>query len=336
MVKWLGKSARAAVRPICVLAAAALMTVTLSANARSADIVTVSTSTETLDAFVPLLGGDAGIFAKHGIELRYVRGVGGPAMITAVVGGSADITHVAASQILLAIDKGAALTVLSGNYDIDYTFIAQKGLGIDLKQPYPAILKQLKGKTVGVAVRGGTSEGYVRKMFADASMDPDKDITMIAVGTGAAAAAAFINHQVDAMVNIPPSSSVVGPDGYDLVVNLDTTRAKVYGRNYLFTVFSANPDFVKGRPNVALNFCKAAMETIAYMKDPANAAKVVGFTAAKLNLSQAQAKEIVDVYFTGFDIKLTKDRWNEMKKFGFPVPDWTTHVFEPCANLASN
>jgi len=319
-----------------VAAVALVIYLAVPQHAKAAEVVTISTSTETLDAFVPLLGAEIGTFSKYGIELRFVRaGMGGPAMVSAVVGGSADITHVASSQILPAIEKGADLTVLAGNYDIDYTLIAQKDAHLDLTKPYPAILTGLKGKVVGVAIRGGATEQYIRKLFADAGINPDKDVTLIAVGTGIAAAGAFINHQVDAMVNIPPSSTLVGRDRYDLVVDLNTTRTKVYDRNFLFTVFTANSDFVKNRPNVAQNFCRGIVDTIKYMKDPANNSKVIDFTAAKLNLSPAQAREVMDVYKSGFDARLTKDRWNGMKNYGFFVPDWSKHVYEPCVNITA-
>ncbi|WP_210238648.1 hypothetical protein, partial [Mesorhizobium sp. M1D.F.Ca.ET.184.01.1.1] len=93
----------------------------------------------------------------HDLDINYVKGANGSAMVAAVVGGSADITHVGAALIFPAIQKGAALTVLLGNYDIDYTFIAHKDAGVDVKKGYPAFLNDLKGKLIGVAGRGGAT-----------------------------------------------------------------------------------------------------------------------------------------------------------------------------------
>lgn len=321
---------------LAAFAVAMMMMPPASDVAHAAESVTIATSIETLDAFVPQFGSQVGIFAKHGLEVNYVKGANGSAMVAAVVGGSADITHVGAALIFPAIQKGATLTVLSGNYDIDYTFIARKDAGVDVKKGYPAFLNDLKGKLIGVAGRGGATELYVRKMFTDAGMNPDKDITFIAVGTGYGAAGAFTNHQVDAMASIPPSSALIGTDNLDVLVDLDATRNKVFDPDYLFTVFTANSDFVKNRPEVAQNFCKAVVETINYMKDPANEQKLVDFTAKTLKLDAAKAKALIDVYKSGFNARLTKERWEGMKKYASFVPDWSANAYEPCAKLTAN
>ena len=142
-------------RAILAIAASVLFMAPLPTAAQAAETVTIATSTETMDAFVPQFGSEVGIFDKHGLQLDYFKGARGPAMVAAVVGGSADITHVGAALIFPAIEKGATLTVLTGNYDIDYTFIARKDAGVDLSKGYPEFLTALKGKLIGVAGRGG-------------------------------------------------------------------------------------------------------------------------------------------------------------------------------------
>ncbi|RVC80955.1 ABC transporter substrate-binding protein [Mesorhizobium sp. M4A.F.Ca.ET.022.05.2.1] len=320
---------------LAVLVAGLIGMAMSAGTAQATDTVTIATSIETLDAFVPQFGSQVGIFARHDLDINYVKGANGSAMVAAVVGGSADITHVGAALIFPAIQKGAALTVLLGNYDIDYTFIAHKDAEVDVKKGYPAFLNDLKGKLIGVAGRGGATELYVRKMFTDAGMNPDKDITFIAIGTGYGAAGAFTNRQVDAMASIPPSSTLIGPDNLDVLVDLNATRNKVFDPEYLFTVFTANSDFIKNRPQVAQNFCKAVIETISYMKDPANEQKLVDFTAKTLKLDAGKAKALIDVYKSGFNAKLTKERWEGMKKYAAFVPDWTMNAYEPCASLTS-
>ena len=146
---------------------------------------------------------------------------------------------------------------------------------------------------------------------------------------------AVTNHQVDAMASIPPSSTLIGPENFDMLVDLETTRGKVFDPDYLFTVFSANSDFVKNRPEVALNFCKAVVETVSYMKDPANERQFIDFTAKTLKLQPQQAEELVRVYKSGFNAKLTKERWEGMKKYAAFVPDWATHAYEPCASVTA-
>ena len=303
--------------------------------ASALELVTIASSTDTLDAFIPQYGFSIGIFAKHGITLSFIKGANGPAMIAAVVGGSADITHVGAALIFPAMAQGAPFTVLSANYDIDYTFIVRKSVRIDASKPYPAFMQDLNGMRIGVAGRGGATEVYARKMLTDAGMNPDRDITFIAVGTGLAAAGAFTNDQVDALVSIPPTDVLIGAENFRLLVSIKDTQIKVFSPDYLFTIFSANPDFVQKRPEVATAFCRAVRETADYIRDPAHRSQFADYVAKTLNLTPAQAEPVVAGYSGNFDVRLTKQRWDAMKAYAATVPDWDKTVFQPCARVSA-
>lgn len=325
-----------------VIWASATLTLTLGTSMANAqqpaklETVTIATSVETLDALIPQFGSKEGIFKKYGLELNFVRGSNGPAMIAAVVGGSADITHVGAALYFPAIEKGAPFKVLSGNYDIDYTLIGQKKLAWpNLGKGYPALVQDLKGRRVGVAGRGGATEVYLRKMLTDAGLNPDKDVTMIAIGTGFGAAGAFQNDQVDAMVVIPPSGTLIGADQSTPLVDIKTTQTKVFSPEYLFTVFASNATFADTRPQVAQNFCRAVKETMQYVKNPANREKLVAYVATSMNLKPDQAAQVFDGYKGNFNAPLTRKRWDNMKSFATFVPAWEQHVYEPCARISA-
>ena len=255
-------------------------------------------------------------------------------MIAAVVGGSADITHVGAALILPAMEKGAEFKVLTANYDIDYTLIVSRDLPVDLDKPYPAVITALKGKRVGVVGRGGATEVYLRKMLSDAGMKPDRDVTFIAVGTGVAAAGAFTNDQVDAMVSLPPTDGLIGADNFRLLVDLKTTQAKVFSPDYLFTIFSASPGFVQNRPAVATSFCKAIKDTANTVADPAHRDQFTHYIAKTLNLPLAQAAQVVAGYVANYDIRLTQSRWDGMRAYGMTVPDWDKATYRPCTEIS--
>lgn len=318
-----------------MIAALASFVFVSPAAAQKLEKVVVATSVETIDALVPQFGTQEGIFAKHGIELGFIKGANGPAMISAVAGNSADVTHVGAALIFPAIEKGATMTVLSGNYDIDYTFIARKNMNLDPAKPYTEEVKKLQGKRVGVAGRGGATEVMLRRILSQAGMNADKDVTMIAIGTGIGSAGAFINDQVDAMISIPPSDILIGAANFDRVINLQTTQTKVFDPNYLFTIFTGSSDFVNSRPKVAENFCKAVRETMDFIQTKESEPKLVAYLAKTMNLKPEQAAEILATYKKNFNMKLTRERWDSMKNYTPFVPDWSKHTFEPCVKIAS-
>lgn len=309
---------------------------TTAANAAELERVTISTSIDTLDAMLPQLGEHLGIMEKQGLNLSFIRGANGPAMISAVVGGSADITHVSTALYFPAMEKGASFTFLSGNYDIDYTFIGQKGLDWPHQsEGYPALVQDLKGRRVGIAGRGGATERMVRKMLADAGLDPENDVTYVAVGTGVGAAGAFDNDQVDAMVIIPPTDLLIPAEKINTLLDISMTQQKVYSPDYLFTVFAANSDFVKNRPEVAAAFCEGVSETLTYARDPAHQDEIVSYLSAAMNLEPEQAATLWSGYSANFNLKLTEERWNAMGAFTDYVPDWQSSVFQPCIDIAN-
>lgn len=307
-----------------------------SAQGGKLEPVTIATSVETSDAFAPAFGVQEGIYQRHGLELKFVRGANGPAMVAAMVGGSADITHVSTALYFPAIEKGAAIKLLMGNYDIDYTLIGSKKVDWpNFAKGYPALGRDLKGRRVGVAGRGGATELFVRKIATDAGLNPDTDLTYIAVGTGFGAAGAFTNDQVDVMVAIPPSDTLIGNDKFVRLVDIQTTHNKVYSPDYLFTVFASNAEFTEKRPRVAQEFCQATKETIDVIKNPANRDKVVAFIGKSLNLKPEQAASVYDNVKGNFNPVLNKQRWEATAKFSSSIPSWDKYVYEPCAQIGS-
>ncbi|WP_264214706.1 ABC transporter substrate-binding protein [Leisingera thetidis] len=307
-----------------------------AASAADLERVTISTSIDTLDAMLPQLGEHLGIMEAKGLNLSFIRGANGPAMVSAVVGGSADITHVSTALYFPAIEKGADFVFLSGNYDIDYTFIGQAGLDWPNQQSgYPELVKDLAGRRIGIAGRGGATERMVRKMLSDAGMDVEKDVTYVSVGTGVGAAGAFENDQVDAMVVIPPTDLLINSEKMNLLVDIESTHNDVYAPDYLFTVFAANRDFVEERPDVAQAFCEGIQETLAFAKEPANQDEVVGYLSAAMNLEQEDAAQLWNTYSGNFRFELTEEGWNNMSNFTDFVPDWQTSVYQPCVDITS-
>lgn len=298
--------------------------------------ITVASSIDTMDAVAVGLAQSLGIFKKYGIEASFVKGANGPSMLAAVVGGSADITHVGVSLYFPTIEKGADFKFLMANYDIDYTLVGQKNVAWpNAGKPYPAVIRDLKGKTLGLASRGGATEVMARKMLKDAGMDPDKDVTFIAVGVGPSAAAAFSNKQVDAMVAFPPSDSIIGGANFVRLVDVDTTHQKVYGPNYLFTVFAANSDFVTKRRAVATNFCRAMKEAIAYAQNPKNITPVVNYVSKAMNLNAEQATAVWNGNKGNYNTNLSESRWNEQKNFSKFVPAYDPFVDKTCADIGT-
>ena len=69
-------------------------------------------------------------------------------------------------------------------------------------------LKDLKGRTVGIANFGGTDEVIARLLFKSQGIDADRELKFIAVGTDRARLAALKEGLVDVAIITPPGDTM--------------------------------------------------------------------------------------------------------------------------------
>ena len=289
----------------------------------------------TLDGMVPQIGVGEGIFRKHGLEVGLIAVKTGAELVSSVVSGAANFSAPSPLITIPAIEKGGDIKFLMNNYDLDYSLLAKPGVGIDRKASYPENVKPLKGLRIGVVGRGGLSELFARKIFSDAGLDPDKDLNVIAVGAGVTALTAFQNDQIDALTTLPPNDVIMKPEEYLTVVDNQTARQKVFSPGFVATALVTSGEMVKSSPNTVKSFCEAWADTIKFMREPANKAKVISYFSKSLNLKDDQAVAVFERYGGNYNSKLTTERWDAVRALRPNAPEWNTGVYAPCAEVGS-
>lgn len=289
----------------------------------------------TLDGMVPQIGVGEGIFEKHGLEVGLIAVKTGAELVSSVVSGAANFSAPSPLITIPAIEKGGDIKFLMNNYDLDYSLLAKPSIGIDANASYPENVKPLKGLRIGVVGRGGLSELFIRKIFSDAGLDPDKDLNVIAVGAGVTALAAFENDQIDALTTLPPNDVIMKPEEYVTVVDNETARQKVFGPDFVATALITSGELVTSSPDTVKAICESWADTIKFMKEPANKAKVVSYFSKSLNLQEDQAAAVFERYSTNFNSKLTPNRWEAVRVLKPTAPDWDTGIYAPCAEAGS-
>ena len=319
-----------------VLAAVSLAGIWLGPPpARAEDTkASVAITAGSFDGIISPLGIHLGIFKKYGIDLSTLGVRSGPELVSAVMSGSTDFAVAAPLIAVPAILKGAPITTLLTNYELDYSLVAPKDSKIDVSKPYPAIIQELKGKRIGVTARGGITELFARKMMTDAGLNLNTDATVIAAGVGVSAVGALQNDQVDVMVIFPPTEFILGEGNYKVVVSNETARNKVLGRDFILGVMVANTKMVETKPDVVLNFCKAFKETVDYMHDSRNEKEVVAFLEKSMNLATDKATTMFRMYKDNFSVRMTPERWAVVQSLNSETPAFEKQVYKPCADLS--
>lgn len=313
-----------------LLGAALWLGVALPALAQAPTPVTVSLIPGQFLSIIPALGEKIGAFKKNGLELSYINTNNSPAIAAAVAAGSADFGIVPPVLAFPAMARGSKMRFLMNNYDVDFSLVAKPSLAAAGGGAYPAALKALTGKRVGVTGRGALSETYVLKMLSDAGV-PASAVTLVAVGSGASAVGAFTNDQVDAMVVFAPTESLMPAGKFVKLVDSQASKTRVYNDALIYTAWVASDQVVEKNPNAVTAFCRSAREVFAYLQNPQNKSAVVAFLAEYLKLSPANAAQTYETYLPHFTPVLTKARWDQQGAYTtVPVPQWSEATFASC------
>ncbi|HEV2010950.1 MAG TPA: ABC transporter substrate-binding protein [Candidatus Limnocylindria bacterium] len=140
---------------------------------------------------------EAGIFKANrlDVDLRYTASTTG---IAALLANETQIFQGGGSEAMSA-NLGGEDLVLVGNLVpvYPYVFMVQKEIGT---------AADLKGKKVGVSNPGSTSDIATRVGLAKVGLVPDKDVTIIAVGSSQNRTAALQSGQIQGGLDQPPFS----------------------------------------------------------------------------------------------------------------------------------
>ena len=173
--------------------------------------ITVSYS-ERVGNYLPLmLAADQGIFKKHGLDPELVLLTGSTGM-AALLSGQVQIAQIGGSEVVSA-EAGGSDLVVSGNLGAvsSYVFIVS---------PEIETLDQLKGKQVGISSVGGSADIATRTSMIHFGLDPDKDITIVAMGSLQNRTAGLQNNAIQAAPANPPDSFLLQRQGFRVLFNV--------------------------------------------------------------------------------------------------------------------
>ena len=134
---------------------------------------------------------------------------------------------------------------------------------------FPAVVRELQGKKLGVSVRGGSVDLDLRYILTSAGLTPDKDVFVIAAGTGGAMVAGLRAKQLDGILGFPPLTQ--------------QCRGRVGGRHpepvegqgpaalrQPFVVAAVTDAFLQQHEDAAKRFVTAMVQTMAFIRNTRN------------------------------------------------------------------
>jgi NitT/TauT family transport system substrate-binding protein len=157
------------------------------------------------------MGPESGITQRQGldVQLEYIASSTG---IPAVLSGQVQIANVGGSETLSAAAQGADLVIIATTQPV-YPFVLMAPSHI------PSV-DQLKGKTIGVSNVGSTSDTATRITLRSVGLDPDKDVTIVSVGSLENRMAAMLQGGIDGGVAQPPEQLALEDKGFHVIYDL--------------------------------------------------------------------------------------------------------------------
>jgi len=241
---------RLAVPLICALGALAL-----AAPAFAGDLLKIAAGQRgKWDGAVVPLGGKAGIFRKHGVDLEVIWTAGGGETMQAVISGSVDIGLSAGTQGVFGVfSKGAPVRIISAQATGDDAFWY---VSADSKiQSFT----ELAGKTVAYSTNGSSTHASVLALIDHFKVAAKPTAT----GGPPTTFTSVMSGQIDAGWSAPPFGIDAINKKQIRVIATSNDLATV--KNHTIRVNIANANSLASKPDVYKRFMAAYRETWHWM-----------------------------------------------------------------------
>jgi NitT/TauT family transport system substrate-binding protein len=218
-------------------------------------------------------------FNKNGVDVDLIFIRTGPIQVAAVSSGSTQIAYAAGASVLGAVAGGADLKVIASFTNrLTYTIIARP----DIKRP-----EELRGKRFGVQAIGGAVWMGAVLGLEHLGLEQRRDnISILSIGDQTVLAQALEAGNIDVTVLDGVFSRRLKQKGFSVLAELAETNIP-YSSNLVVGTRS----YFQQHPEVPENILKALIESLAFIKSPANRSVVITSLMKRLKISEVSVAE---------------------------------------------
>src|ERR1700722_14201838 len=246
-------------------------------------------------SFTPLdIGIQAGIFAKHGLDIEASASAGDAKLQQLLTSGSVDI-GIGSGPGMAFIVKGVPAKAVAAMFGVPRNMAVMVGYDSDIKT-----VADLKGKKLGCTTVGSLTDWIGARINQKEGWGAD-GITTVPIGGMPPARAAIKTHQIDVYIGALETGYALEEAKEWRVI----TAATPFVGQFITHVIFATNDEIEKHPDTVKAFLDGWFETIAYMKT--HKAESVAISAKVLNLSEAVIGRVYDEQIGAFNIDGTFD-----------------------------
>jgi NitT/TauT family transport system substrate-binding protein len=247
------------------LAAALLALVLMSPLAAAQSKITIAVGGGACLCYLPtVLAKQLGEFERAGLAVELVDLKGGSDALKAVLGGSADVVSGYFDHCVNLAAKHQELVsfVVYDRYPGEALVVSPKHTSEITS------IKDLAGKKVGVSAPGSSTDFFLKYLLKKNGVDP-ASVAVIGVGLGATAVASMEQGQIDALVTLDPTVTVLQGSHSDLRILSDTRTGKdtldVFGGEYPGGALYSTAAWIASHDKETQALTQAILNTLAWI-----------------------------------------------------------------------
>ncbi len=236
------------------------LTLLFPRSARSADVlerplekITIAYSSISANMATLWITQERGFFRKYGLDVQLVFIESGSTTVESLNSKDVAFAQMAGAGVLQSRLRGSDVVMIAGFLNtMDYQLMVDKRI----TRP-----DQLKGKTMAVSRFGSSSDFATRYALDKFGLVPDKDVTILEIGSQPARFAALEAGRIQAAMVAVPLTLKAKALGFHTLADL-----QMLGLEYQHTSLATTQALIKSRPDLVANVMKAYAEGIYYYK----------------------------------------------------------------------
>ena len=264
-------------KTLVLVALTSLLIFSAPGFAQQLKTVTMARTTGSI-GMVPLeFSVNRGYFKRQGLDVQLITVRQSDVIIAATVSGELNFMDIIPTAILASVRGLPIKTIAVVLKSAPYVLIGQPNLRVP---------GELKGKRIGVSSVGGMSAYLVREIVARNGLNPDRDVTFLAIGGTSARTAALFSGTIDAALVVAPDNYALERKGYRRLL-----LASDYV-NYPLSGVAASADFLAKNKPVAISFLKGLLEGAKFVRE--NKSDSISFIKSYLKVPDDEAEKSYD------------------------------------------
>jgi NitT/TauT family transport system substrate-binding protein len=232
-----------------------------------------------------------GFFKDYGLTVEPIFVRGGPTALAALISGDVDFASVGGAQApIRSRAKGLDIHIIASqsNYT-NYTLLGSK---------QAKTVEDLRGKIIGVTGAGAFSDFAIRIYLKRNNLDPDRDVTLRAIGGTTVRAVALERGLIAAAPFSAEDAVRLLDKGYPMIVNLNEALRIPQ------SVFVTRGDVLEKYPETTKRFLKAVILGMQFAKNHKQEAIKTGYGAG-LRGEPDVINRSYDLFIPGYTVDLS-------------------------------